>query len=175
MGLSSGTEDMAEDTALSELLSQLDGIANAPLTGSQREARAKPVVEAGGLKVDERARSFGRLDLVGIEKRPRSMTFRSRHGCMQYEQSGCPPPGQSAICSIGCTRRRWRCACCAQGIRRQRARRGICRGAMMSPIQLRRHLRGRGEPRGTRRGPRVTSMFSPLLITRPVEYKLTVA
>jgi hypothetical protein len=63
MGLSSGTEDMAEDTALSELLSQLDGIANAPLTGSQREARAKPVVEAGGLKVDELARSFGRLDL----------------------------------------------------------------------------------------------------------------
>ena len=62
-GQSSGLEDMAEDNALSELLSQLDGIANAPLTGSQREARAKPLLDAAGLTVAELGRSVGRLDL----------------------------------------------------------------------------------------------------------------
>jgi hypothetical protein len=63
MGQSSGTEDMAEDSALGETLSQLDGIANAPLTGSQREARAKPVLDAAGLTVRDVAQALGRLDL----------------------------------------------------------------------------------------------------------------
>jgi hypothetical protein len=63
MGLSSGQEDMAEDHALVELLSQLDAIANAPLTGSQREARAKPLLDAAGVTVQELGRWLARLDL----------------------------------------------------------------------------------------------------------------
>jgi hypothetical protein len=63
MGLSSGLEDMAENTALSELLSQLDAIANAPLTGSQREARAKPLLEAAGLTVADVGQALTRVDL----------------------------------------------------------------------------------------------------------------
>jgi hypothetical protein len=39
---------MAEDTALTELLSQFDATANAPLTGSRREARAKLLLESAG-------------------------------------------------------------------------------------------------------------------------------
>jgi len=63
MGLSSGLEDMAEDNALSEVLSQLDAIANAPLTGSQREARAKPLLETAGLTVADLGRALVRPDL----------------------------------------------------------------------------------------------------------------
>lgn len=62
--LSSGLEDMAEDNAASELLSQLDAIANAPLTGSQREARAKPLLEAAGLTVADLGRDLVRADLA---------------------------------------------------------------------------------------------------------------
>jgi hypothetical protein len=54
---------MAEDTALSELLSQLDAIANAPLTGSQREARAKPLLESAGLTVADVARALAVVEL----------------------------------------------------------------------------------------------------------------
>jgi len=54
---------MAEDTALSELLSQLDAIANARLTGSQREARAKPLLEAAGLAVEDVGRALARVEL----------------------------------------------------------------------------------------------------------------
>jgi hypothetical protein len=54
---------MAEDSALSELLSQLDAIANAPLTGSQREARAKPLLESAGLTVADVARALAVVDL----------------------------------------------------------------------------------------------------------------
>jgi hypothetical protein len=63
MGLSSGLEGMAEDNALSELLSQLDAIANAPLTGSQREVRAKPLLEAAGLSVPDVAQAVARVEL----------------------------------------------------------------------------------------------------------------
>jgi hypothetical protein len=63
MGLSSGLEDMAEDTALSELLTQLDAIANAPLTGSQREARARPLLESAGVTVADVGRAVGRAEL----------------------------------------------------------------------------------------------------------------
>jgi len=62
-GLSSGLQDMAEDTALSELLSQLDAIANAPLTGSQREARAKPLLESAGLTVADVGLALARAEL----------------------------------------------------------------------------------------------------------------
>src|SRR5919109_3427953 len=61
--LSSGTEDMADDKELSELLSQLDAIANAPLTGSQREARARPLLEVAGVTVAEMAQAIGRAQL----------------------------------------------------------------------------------------------------------------
>jgi hypothetical protein len=54
---------MADDSALGDVLSQLDGIANAPLTGSQREARAKPVLDAAGVAVREVAQAAGRGDL----------------------------------------------------------------------------------------------------------------
>lgn len=58
-----GTEDMAEDSAFSQLLSELDGIANSPMTGSQRDARAKPLIEASGMTIEQLASSLGRLDL----------------------------------------------------------------------------------------------------------------
>lgn len=54
---------MAEDNALSEVLSQLDAIANAPLTGSQRELRAKPLLEAAGLTVGDLGRAIVRPEL----------------------------------------------------------------------------------------------------------------
>jgi hypothetical protein len=63
MCLSSGLEDMAEDNALSEVLSQLDAIANAPLTGSQREARAKPLLDAAGLTVADVGQALARVEL----------------------------------------------------------------------------------------------------------------
>jgi hypothetical protein len=63
MGLSLGLEDMAEDNALSEVLSQLDAIANAPLTGSQREARAKPLFESAGLTVADVGQALARAEL----------------------------------------------------------------------------------------------------------------
>jgi hypothetical protein len=54
---------MAKENALIELLSQLDGIANALLTGPQREARAKPLLDTFDVTVPELAKNLGRLDL----------------------------------------------------------------------------------------------------------------
>ena len=54
---------MAEDIALSELLLQLDAIANAPLTGSQQEARAKPLLESAGLTVANVGQALARAEL----------------------------------------------------------------------------------------------------------------
>jgi hypothetical protein len=54
---------MTDDKAVSELLSQLDAIANAPLTGSQRESRARPLLEAASLSVAILAQRIARVDL----------------------------------------------------------------------------------------------------------------
>lgn len=54
---------MADDEATSHLLWQLDGIANAPMTASQRERRAQPLLDAAGLSAAEVARATARAEL----------------------------------------------------------------------------------------------------------------
>ena len=54
---------MADDRALTELLMQLDGIANAPMTAEQREKRAQALLDAAGVSVAEIADRVFRLSL----------------------------------------------------------------------------------------------------------------
>lgn len=54
---------MPDDRALTELLTQLDGIARAPLTGEQREKRAQALLDAAGVNVTEIADRVFRLSL----------------------------------------------------------------------------------------------------------------
>ena len=44
---------MLNDSAMSDVLAQLDGIANAPLTGYQREIRAQGVLAEAGVTIPE--------------------------------------------------------------------------------------------------------------------------
>ena len=54
---------MVNEDALSALLSQLDAIANAPMTAPERELRAKPLLDAGGLSPSDVGRAASRGDL----------------------------------------------------------------------------------------------------------------
>ena len=54
---------MVDDRALTELLTQLDGIANAPLTAEQRKTRAQALLDAAGVNVAEIADRVFRVDL----------------------------------------------------------------------------------------------------------------
>ena len=54
---------MAHDETLTELLDQLDAIANAPMTGAQREMRASPLLSAAGVTVPEIVAAMSRTDL----------------------------------------------------------------------------------------------------------------
>jgi hypothetical protein len=54
---------MANDEALTELLDQLDAIANAPMTAEQREMRASPLVVGAGVTVSEIVVAMSRPDL----------------------------------------------------------------------------------------------------------------
>jgi hypothetical protein len=54
---------MADDTALSALLSELLGIASAPMTAAQRLSRAEPLFAQAGVSMDEVRRHLGRADL----------------------------------------------------------------------------------------------------------------
>ena len=49
---------MAEPERLTQILGLLDGVANAPLTESQRLQRAEPALKQAGLAIDELARSL---------------------------------------------------------------------------------------------------------------------
>ncbi len=53
---------MANDETLTELLDQLDGIANAPMTAGQREMRASPLLAAAGVTVTDVIAAMGRAD-----------------------------------------------------------------------------------------------------------------
>src|SRR5574341_1175189 len=53
---------MAHDETLTELLDQLDAIANAPMTGAQREMRASPLLSAAGVTVSEIVAAMSRSD-----------------------------------------------------------------------------------------------------------------
>jgi hypothetical protein len=53
---------MAHDETLTELLDQLDAIANAPMTGAQREMRASPLLSAAGATVSEVVAAMSRPD-----------------------------------------------------------------------------------------------------------------
>src|SRR5512145_457556 len=54
---------MASDETLTELLDQLDAIANAPMTAAQREMRASPLVVGAGVTVSEIVVAMSRPDL----------------------------------------------------------------------------------------------------------------
>lgn len=54
---------MAHDETLTELLDQLDAIANAPMTAAQREMRASPLVVGAGVTVSEIVVAMSRPDL----------------------------------------------------------------------------------------------------------------
>ena len=53
---------MANDETLTELLDQLDAIANAPMTAEQREMRAAPLLTAAGVSVPEIVAAIARAD-----------------------------------------------------------------------------------------------------------------
>src|SRR5574341_878936 len=54
---------MAHDETLTELLDQLDAIANAPMTAAQREMRAAPLLAGAGLTVSAVVAGMSRPDL----------------------------------------------------------------------------------------------------------------
>jgi hypothetical protein len=54
---------MSDNDMLSLLLSELDGIANAPMTASQREMRAGPLLAEAGITVDVLTRALARRNL----------------------------------------------------------------------------------------------------------------
>ena len=54
---------MSEDATLTELLTRLDAIANAPLTGLQREVRAQGLLAESGLTVSDVVRAMRRHNL----------------------------------------------------------------------------------------------------------------
>jgi len=54
---------MFDNEVVSLLLSELDGIANAPMTASQREARAGPMLAEAGISVDDLTRALARRNL----------------------------------------------------------------------------------------------------------------
>ncbi len=54
---------MADDENLAELLDQLDGIANAPMTAAQREMRAAPLLASAGVSVPDVVAAMARPDL----------------------------------------------------------------------------------------------------------------
>jgi hypothetical protein len=55
---------MADNDMLSLLLSELDGIANAPMTASQREMRAGPLLAEAGVSVEDLTRALVRRNLA---------------------------------------------------------------------------------------------------------------
>jgi hypothetical protein len=54
---------MTDNETLSQLLDELDGIANAPMTSSQREMRAGPLLAESAVTVDELTRALARRNL----------------------------------------------------------------------------------------------------------------
>jgi hypothetical protein len=54
---------MTDNETLSRLLDELDGIANAPMTSSQRESRAGPLLAEAAITVDELMRAMSRRNL----------------------------------------------------------------------------------------------------------------
>jgi hypothetical protein len=54
---------MTDNDTLSKLLDELDGIANAPMTSSQRETRAGPLLAEAAITVDELMRALPRRNL----------------------------------------------------------------------------------------------------------------
>ena len=55
---------MADDTTLTKVLTELDGIANAPMTASQRLTRAQPALSTASLSAAELANRWTREDLL---------------------------------------------------------------------------------------------------------------
>ncbi len=60
---------MANDQTATALLSQLDGIANAPLTAAQRDARARQLLEAAGVSAGELAKAMSRFALTWNQRK----------------------------------------------------------------------------------------------------------
>jgi len=60
---------MLSEEALSELLSQLDGVANAPLTAYQREMRAQGLLLEAGVSVAQVAKAMLRYSLPWNQKK----------------------------------------------------------------------------------------------------------
>jgi hypothetical protein len=54
---------MTDNDTLSQLLDELDGIAKAPMTSSQREMRAGPLLAEAAVSVDELTRALSRRNL----------------------------------------------------------------------------------------------------------------
>jgi len=54
---------MIDNETLSRLLEELDGIANAPMTASQREMRAGPLLAESGVSVEDLTRALARRNL----------------------------------------------------------------------------------------------------------------
>jgi len=60
---------MLSEEALSELLSQLDGVANAPLTSYQRELRAQGLLAESGVTVAQIVKAVQRYSLPWNQKK----------------------------------------------------------------------------------------------------------
>ena len=60
---------MPEDQTLNGVLTELDAIANTPMTPAQREVRAAPVVEAAGVLLDDLIAAIARRDLGWCERK----------------------------------------------------------------------------------------------------------
>jgi len=54
---------MAKEDAITQLLDELDGIANAPMTAPQRQMRAAPLLPAAGVSVAEVIEALNREEL----------------------------------------------------------------------------------------------------------------
>src|SRR3972149_5867258 len=73
---------MIDNEVASLLLSELDGIANAPMTASQREVRAGPLLAESGVTVDDLTRALARRHLRWNQRKAeeRGGTIEEREG-----------------------------------------------------------------------------------------------
>ena len=55
---------MLDDSALTDLLTRLDGIANAPMTAMQRETRAQQILAESGASVGQLVKAMRRYNLT---------------------------------------------------------------------------------------------------------------
>ena len=102
---------MLSEEALSELLSQLDGVANAPLTSYQRELRAQGLLAESGVTVAQIVKAMLRYSLPWNQKKAAECGLPVdtwvRLGSLTSR-----PASRSVTCLTGSTRWRQSPQCC---------------------------------------------------------------